>query len=489
MKIAMIASEANPFAKTGGLADVLGALSVALEHLGHEVTVILPAYRCALRGGFVLQETGRTVAVPVGDRQESGTVLRASINKNVSALLIRADRYFDREFLYGTATADYPDNAERFSFFCRAALEVLRQDEPADIIHAHDWQAALAIVFLKTQAADYPEMARVKTVFTIHNLGFQGIFPASQWKFFNLDGVFFTPTFLEFYGAINLLKGALIFADKLTTVSPTYAQEIMTPEQGFGLEGIIRQRAADLVGILNGVDYSQWNPWTDAFIKHHYGENSLTVKDDCKKSLCQSVGLRDRPATALFAMISRLTTQKGFDLVETIFDQLMERDVQFVLLGSGEPRFENFFKVAAARYPDRVAVRIGFNEPLAHQIEAGADLFLMPSRYEPCGLNQMYSLKYGTVPIVRAVGGLKDSVQDYDAASGTGTGFVFVRDDADAMLGAIDRALSVYNEKAHFTALRRRAMAMDFSWERSAQQYRDIYKDLLSQQRQLEPVK
>ena len=196
MKIAMIASEANPFAKTGGLADVLGALSVALEHLGHEVTVILPAYRCALRGGFVLQETGRTVAVPVGDRQESGTVLRASINKNVSALLIRADRYFDREFLYGTATADYPDNAERFSFFCRAALEVLRQDEPADIIHAHDWQAALAIVFLKTQAADYPEMARVKTVFTIHNLGFQGIFPASQWKFFNLDGVFFTPTFL-----------------------------------------------------------------------------------------------------------------------------------------------------------------------------------------------------------------------------------------------------------------------------------------------------
>jgi starch synthase len=196
MKIAMIASEANPFAKTGGLADVLGALSVALEHLGHEVTVILPAYRCALRGGFVLQETGRTVAVPVGDGQESGTVLRASINKNVSALLIRADRYFDREFLYGTATADYPDNAERFTFFCRAALEVLRQDEPADIIHAHDWQAALAIVFLKTQAADYPEMAGVKTVFTIHNLGFQGIFPASQWKFFNLDGAFFTPTFL-----------------------------------------------------------------------------------------------------------------------------------------------------------------------------------------------------------------------------------------------------------------------------------------------------
>jgi starch synthase len=478
MKIAMIASEASPFAKTGGLADVLGTLSVALEHLGHEVTVILPAYRGA-QSGFALQETGKTVTVPIADRQESGTVLQSMIGKNVLALLIRADRYFDREFLYGTATGDYPDNLERFTFFCRAALELLRQ-YPADIIHAHDWQAALAIVFLKTQAARYRETAGAKTVFTIHNLGFQGIFPQSEWKFFDLDRVFFTPQFLEFYDSINLMKGALVFADKLTTVSPTYAQEIMTPEQGFGLEGIIQQRAADLVGILNGVDYSQWNPWTDAFSKHHYGENSLTIKDDCKKSLCQTVGLPDRPTTPLLAMISRLTVQKGFDLVEAIFDKLIERDVQFILLGSGEPRFENFFTGAAARYRDRVAVRIGFDEALAHQIEAGADLFLMPSRYEPCGLNQMYSLKYGTPPIVRAVGGLKDSVQDYDPANDSGTGFVFASDDATAMLGAIDRALSVYGDKKNFTALRRRAMAMDFSWERSAQQYRDIYKSLLS---------
>ncbi|HET7004520.1 MAG TPA: glycogen synthase GlgA [Candidatus Binatia bacterium] len=479
MKIAMIASEANPFAKTGGLADVLGTLSVALEHLGHEVTVILPAYRCALQGGFALQETGTTVTVPVADRHESGTILRSMIGKNVSALLIRADRYFDRDFLYGTATKDYPDNAERFTFFCRAALELLRQD-PADIIHAHDWQAALAIVFLKTQAASYRETAGAKTVFTIHNLGFQGIFPQSEWKLFNLDKVFFTPQFLEFYDAINLMKGALVFADKLTTVSPTYAQEIMTPNQGFGLEGIIQQRAADLVGILNGVDYSDWNPWTDSFIKHHYGKNSLTIKDDCKKSLCEAVGLPHRPATPLLAMISRLTVQKGFDLVEAVFDNLMERDVQFILLGSGEPRFENFFNAAAARYGDRVAIRIGFDERLAHQIEAGADLFLMPSRYEPCGLNQMYSLKYGTPPIVRAVGGLKDSVQDYDPANNSGTGFVFTSDDADALLGAIDRGLLAYRDKANWTALRRRAMAMDFSWERSAQHYRDIYKSLLS---------
>ena len=478
MKIAMIASEANPFAKTGGLADVLGALSVALEHLGHEVTVILPAYRCALEGGFELEETGRTITVPLADRQESGTVLRSMIGKNVLALLIRADRYFDREFLYGTATEDYPDNAERFTFFCRAALELLRQDPP-DIVHAHDWQTALAIVFLKTQAARYRETAGAKTVFTIHNLGFQGIFPQSEWQFFNLDKVFFTPQFLEFYDAINLMKGALVFADKLTTVSPTYAQEIMTPNQGFGLQGIVQQRAADLVGILNGVDYSQWNPWTDAYIKYHYGENSLSIKDDCKKTLCQTFGLPERPTTPLLAMISRLTIQKGFDWVEEIFDELMERDLQFILLGSGEPRFERFFTGAAARYVDRVAVRIGFDEPLAHQIEAGADLFLMPSRYEPCGLNQMYSLKYGTPPIVHAIGGLKDSVQDYDPANNSGTGFAFAGDDAAAMLGAIDRGLSAYRDKTRWTALRRRAMAMDFSWERSAQQYRDIYKSLL----------
>ena len=478
MKIAMIASEANPFAKTGGLADVLGTLSVALEHLGHEVTVILPAYRSALQGGFALQETGITVTIPVADRQENGSVLKSMIGKNVAALLIRADRYFDRELLYGTATEDYPDNAERFTFFCRAALELLRRF-PVDIVHAHDWQAALAIIFLKTQPARYPEMAGAKTVFTIHNLGFQGIFPQSDWKFFNLDQFFFTPQFLEFYDAINLLKGALVFADKITTVSPTYAQEIMTTNQGFGLEGIIRQRAADLVGILNGVDYSHWNPWTDGFIKHHYGENSLAIKDDCKTSLCQTIGLPDRPATPLLAMISRLTTQKGFDLVEVVFDKLLERDVRFVLLGNGEPSFENFFRAAAARYLDRVAVRIGFDERLAHQIEAGADLFLMPSRYEPCGLNQMYSLKYGTPPIVRAVGGLKDSVQDYDPANNSGTGFVFASDDADAMLGAVDRGLSAYSDKKNWTALRRRAMAMDFSWERSAQLYRDLYRTLL----------
>ena len=479
MKIAMIASEVAPFAKTGGLADVIGTLAVALERLGHQLCVIAPAYRSALRGNFTLVETGMTLSVPVADNQEEAAVFATSIGKNVSVYLIRADQYFDREFLYGTSNGDYSDNAERFVFFSRAALELLR-NRPVDIVHCHDWQAALATVFLKTQAARYDEIAAAKTVFTVHNLGFQGVFPQSLWPILNLDPSYFTPRFLEYYANINFLKGALLFADKITSVSPSYAQEIMTPEQGFGLEGVLRERAADIVGILNGVDYHLWNPWTDPHLAHHYGENSLTVKRDCKRALQRAVGLPEKSHTPLIAMISRLTVQKGFDLIEEILDSLLERDVQIVMLGSGEPRFEDFFLAAAARYPKQVAVEIGFNEPLAHQIEAGADLFLMPSLYEPCGLNQMFSLKYGTIPVVRAVGGLKDTVQDYEAESQSGTGFVFQRYDSRALLAAIDRGLAVYRDKQAWTALRRRAMAMDFSWDRSAKLYDGLYRQLLT---------
>src|SRR5258706_390550 len=371
MKIAMIASEASPFAKTGGLADVLGTLSSALERLGHEVLLIIPAHREVLRGGFALEDTGEKLLVPVSSRQEEATVMQTKIGKFVTVLLVRADRYFDREYLYGTAAAAYADNAERFVFFSRAALEILRA-RPVDIVHAHDWQAALTIVFLKPQPALYHEIAGAKTVFTINNMGFQGIFGQSEWPLLNLESAFFTPQSLEFYGNINFLKGALIFADKLTTVSPTYAKEIMTPDQGFGLDGVLRDRAGDLLGILNGVDYT-----------------------------------------------------------------------------------------------------------LAHQIEAGADIFLMPSLYEPCGLNQLFSLKYGTPPIVHAVGGLRDSVQDYDAESGTGTGFVFTAPAPLALLDAVDRSLSVYGDNKNWTALRRRAMAMDFSWDRSAQSYSHLYQQLI----------
>ena len=369
MKIAMIASEAVPFAKTGGLADVLGTLTTALEQLGHEVTLIVPAYRCTLRSEFRVRELPLELSVAVGGRQEKATVLQTTTGKAISVYLVRADRYFDREYLYGLPAGDYPDNAERFVFFCRAALEVLRAF-PVDVVHAHDWQTALAVVFLKTQAEQYPEIAAARTLLTIHNLGFQGLFAQSDWNLLNLDPGYFTPRYLEFYGKINFLKGGLIFADKLTTVSPTYAQEIMTPEQGFGLEGVVRQRADDLVGILNGVDYDQWNPWTDPYLETHRGENNLTVKQNCKKHMQQMLGLPDSSGVPVIAMISRLASQKGFDLVESIFDLLMERELQFALLGSGDLRYAEFFRASASRYPERVAVRIGFDELMAHRIEA-----------------------------------------------------------------------------------------------------------------------
>ncbi len=477
MHIAMISSEIAPFAKTGGLADVVQTLSMALERRGHSLSLITPAHRSTLEADFSLDETGISPNVPVADRLESATVLRGTLGENISVYLIRADQYFNRESLYGSAERDYPDNAERFTFFSRVALEVLRK-QAVDIIHCHDWQAALAIVFLRAQRAYYPEIAAAKTVLTAHNLGFQGIFDEAEWASLGLDRTYFTTDYLEFYGRINLLKGGLVFADKITTVSPTYAREILSSEQGFGLEGVLQQRAQDLVGILNGVDYTLWNPETDPHIAERYGANRLAAKRACKLSLQRAVSLPARPATPLIGMISRLTSQKGLDLVQQIFDALTDLKLQMVVLGTGESRYEDFFITAAGRYHDKLAVRIGFDEVLAHRIEAGADMFLMPSRYEPCGLNQMFSLKYGTIPIVRAVGGLKDSVEDYDRDAGAGTGFVFDKYEPQALLGAIRRALDAFQEKRTWTALRRRAMSKDFSWDRSAAVYSQLYEEL-----------
>jgi starch synthase len=478
MKLAMLSSEITPLAKTGGLADVVGTLSVALERRGHELSLIMPAYRHVLNGPFALEETGMRLAVPLGTQTIEPPVLKAELGHDVSVYLVRADHYFDRDFLYGKPEFDYPDNAERFVFFSRAALEILRQ-HPVDIVHCHDWQTALGIVFLRTQGARYPEIASAKTVLTAHNLGFQGVFHESHWPLLNLDRRFFSPQYLEFYRNINFLKGGLVFADKITTVSPTYAQEIMSAEQGFGLQGILRERAADVTGILNGVDYSEWNPEIDSFIAQRYTANNLTGKRICKDKLQGSMGLPVKSAVPLLGMISRLTSQKGFDLVQKIFDQLMAREIQLVLLGSGEERYESFFVTAAARFPEKFAVRTGFDEALAHRIEAGADMFLMPSLYEPCGLNQMFSLKYGTIPIVRGIGGLKDTVVDYHVEPGRGTGFVFNEYEPQALWKTVERALAAFADKESWTALMHRAMRVDFSWDRSAQAYSRLYEQLL----------
>jgi starch synthase len=477
MRVAMISPEIGPFAKTGGLADVVGTLSNELERLGHELCLIMPAYRAVLEGSFPLEEIPRKLAVQVSETTRDASVLRTRLGQNISVYLVRADTYFDREFLYGTQNGDYPDNAERFTFFSRAALEILKI-HPVHIIHCHDWQSALVIGFLNTQASLYPELEATKTIFTVHNLGFQGLFPESEWHLLNLDKTWFTSPYLEFFGRINLVKGALVFADKITTVSPTYAREIMTAQQGFGLEGVLRKRKDDLIGILNGVDYSQWSPEVDPFSKCHYDRAHVTGKSLCKKDLQQTLRLPRKPDVPIIGMISRLTSQKGFDLVQKVLGGFIEREVQFVLLGSGEARYEEFFSRMADQYPEKIGVRLGFDEALAHQIEAGADIFLMPSLYEPCGLNQMFSLKYGTIPVVRAVGGLKDTVEDYDPLIESGTGFVFRPYDPEALRKTLDRALELFPQKRAWRALMRRAMSQDFSWKQSAAGYSNLYQRL-----------
>ena len=480
LHVVMVSPEIVPFAKTGGLADMVGSLAITLERLGQRVSLIMPAHRLALKGGVPLEETGIRFAVPVSKRHEEATLLRAKVGGDISVYLVRADHYFDRDNLYGTSEGDYSDNAERFAFFSRAALETVRKIGPAHVLHAHDWQAALAIAFLKAQPEVYPELSAVRTVLTVHNVGYQGVFPREDWPLLNLDWGFFTPRQLEYYGQINFLKGGLEWADAITTVSPTYAQEIRTAEHGFGLDGVFRDRAADLSGILNGADYEVWNPATDTAIAKAYDLADLSGKRACKAEVQRLFGLPEAPEVPLVAMITRLAAQKGVDLLAEAFDQLMRRDMQFVLLGAGDRPFEDFFRSIAGRYPGKAAARIAFDETLAHKIEAGADAFLMPSRYEPSGLNQLYSLRYGTIPIVRATGGLKDSVSDFDPEAGTGNGFVFTEYDGAALLAAVDRALDTYRQKDQWALLMENAMTADYSWDRSAAEYLRLYRRLMS---------
>ena len=395
----------------------------------------------------------------------------------IPVYLIRADRYFNRDHLYGTPDADYLDNAERFTFFTRAVLEVLRLSPP-HLLHAHDWQSALAIVFLKAQAQLYPELALTNTILTVHNLGYQGLFHQMDWHLLNLDWNLFTPRHLEFYGKINFLKGGLVLADAITTVSPTYAEEIKTPEQGFGLEGVFQERATSLVGILNGADYSVWNPEADPFVAQNYSAQDLAGKRTCKTDLQRAFGLPLDAEVPLVGMVSRLTVQKGLDLLQEALDGLLSRKLQLVLIGTGEGRYEQFFREVPPAYPGMVGVKIVFDEALAHRVIAGADMFLLPSRYEPSGLTQLYSLRYGTVPIVRATGGLKDTIEEFDPDRGTGNGLIFGPYQARDLLAAVDRAIALFRQREKWTTLMRNAMAADFSWECTARAYLDLYRNL-----------
>ena len=485
LRILFVASEVEPFAKTGGLADVVGALPKALAALGHDVRVLMPKYRGVERAAGALTPVLPRLEVPIGDRRVEGVLLGGRLGQSVPVYFLAQDQYYDRPSLYTTPEGDYRDNCERFVFFCRAALAALPGLEwTPHVIHVHDWQTGLIPVYLETLYRDDPVYRDIATVFTIHNLAYQGLFWHYDLPMTGLGWDLFTPAGVEFYGKISFMKGGLMFADLLTTVSPTYAQEIQTEAYGEGLDGVLRERSQDLVGILNGIDYELWNPAADGDLPKRYGAEDLDGKAVCKAGLRQELGLDEtRLQAPVIGMVSRLADQKGLDLAAAAVPTIAEAGGQFVLLGSGDERYEREFAALAEQHRGAVSVKLGFDATLARRIYAGADLFLMPSRYEPCGLGQLIALRYGTIPIVRRTGGLADTITEWDAGAGTGTGFVFDVETPAACRAAVARALSAYGDAALWRRLCRNAMAEDFSWEASAHKYVTCYRKAVRQAR------
>ena len=480
MHIVFAASECVPFAKTGGLADVVGALPPELVKLGHEVTVYLPLYavvRPHIRGE--LKYAVRSITVPFEYYNRFAGLVDGGKRNGVQYYFVDCPELFDRPELYGSKSGEYPDNWERFGLFCRAVLEASKQLGVPDVFHVHDWQAALIPVYLRTTFAADPMLALSGTVLTIHNAGYQGWFPPPTTQRLLFPWEIFTMDKLEHFDNFNFLKGGLVFADILTTVSRKYAEEIQTPEFGEKLDSVLRGRAADLRGILNGVDYAEWDPATDRNLAAHFTPDGLTGKAECRADLLHAFGLEHvAPTTPVIGIVSRFVTQKGFDLVEQVAPMMADRKVALVALGTGEARYEKFFRDWAFWSKANVGVQIRYDNAMAHKIEAGSDIFLMPSRYEPCGLNQIYSLKYGTVPVVRATGGLDDTIEEWDAEKRTGTGFKFEGYSAAALMAAIDRALTAYEDRAGWQQLMRNGMARNYSWEQPAREYAAVYEEV-----------
>ena len=469
----MVASEATPYAKTGGLADVVGALPRALAALGHPVAVILPRY-----AGIDLAKTRRvfdSLPLRLGGARYDTSLYAAG--EGVSYYLLDCPPLYDRAGLYGDADGDFPDNHIRFAVLARGALELARHLFRPDILHCHDWQSGLVPTYLHSTLAADPTFLGMRTLFTIHNLGYQGLFPPAALAEIGLDRSVFHMAGIEYWRKVSFIKGGLVYSDALSTVSPTYAREIQTPEYGFGLDGVLRGRSDALYGILNGVDYGEWSPEVDPFIAAHYSALDPGGKRACKLDLLAEFGLPAEAArTPLIGIVSRFTSQKGFDLIADVLDELIEEDLHLVALGTGDSEYEELFGEMAAAHPDKIAVRIGFDNRLAHKIEAGADMFLMPSRYEPCGLNQIYSLKYGTVPVVRATGGLDDTIKEE-------TGFKFREYEGEALLEAVRAACAAWRDTERWGSMMRRGMEQDFSWSASAARYSSLYQHLARQER------
>lgn len=478
MNILFAVSECVPFIKSGGLADVAGALPKELKKLNNEVRVILPNYSLIpwhLRKNAVLKTV---INVQIGWRQQYCGILETKYD-GITYYLLDNEYYFKRDSLYG-----HYDDGERFSFFSRAVLNCIPylEFEP-DVLHCHDWHTAMIPFLLKEEYQDFPMYAKIKTVFTIHNLQFQGIFPRSVMdELLGLDDKYFSIDYLEFYGNINFMKAGIVASDMITAVSPTYKEEIQYPYYGEKLDGLLRYYHDKLKGIVNGIDDVFYNPETDSSIASTYTAGSLERKQLNKAALQRQLGFEEKEHTPIIAMVTRLTKQKGIDLVRHVFHEMMQEDIQFIVVGSGDKEYEDFFHYMAYLYPDKVKVYIGFNETLAHHVYAGSDIFLMPSLFEPCGLGQLIALRYGCIPVVRETGGLNDTVQSYNEVEEQGNGFSFRNFNAHDMLYTVQRALYYYHQRDVWHKLVTRAMDQDYSWKQSAQKYQDLYEELVRQE-------
>lgn len=488
LSILFVSSEVIPFAKTGGLADVSAALPQVVRELGHDIRIIMPKYAAVSDRKFKIHDIKRLTDMPIqlGENTFLGSVKSSfltNIKTKVQVYFISNEQLYCRSDLYVDPKTKeaWPDNDDRFMFFSRGVIETLiRLGWKPDIIHLNDWQSGLIAALLKTEYADEPLFKNTKVVFTVHNAAYQGVFPKASFEKTGLPAKAFKMEGVEFHGEVNLLKAGLMYADAITTVSPTYAKEVRSSkEYGYGLEGVFKKKARKTYGILNGMDDTVWNPEVDKLIAKTYSAETLEDKQVNKKALCDHFKLPYNPKVPVIGIVSRLADQKGFDLIEEKLEDLMKMDLQLVVLGSGEKKYEDLFTKAAKKYKKKIGAHIGFDEGLAHLIEAGADMFLMPSKYEPCGLNQMYSLRYGTLPIVRSTGGLADTVEDLNAKPKSGTGFVFEKYQAKQMLDAVKRAVSAFADEKVWTPAVKRAMSKDNSWGASAEKYIELYKNLL----------
>ena len=479
MHIVFAASECSPWAKSGGMADVVSALPRALAKLGHRVSVFLPYYRQVAKAVPKPKVVVQSVTIPFPSYNRFVRILDGGIAGEVQTYFVDCAEFFDREEFYGTPSGDYPDNAERFGLLCRAVIEASKILGIPDVFHVHDWEASMIPIMLGSIYYFDPVLRHVPTVQTIHNAGFQGWFPPQVIEKLLLPWDLYTVEKLEHFEKVDFLKGGVVYADAITTVSRKYAEELQTTEFGNGLDGVFRKRSGDLLGITNGIDSEEWNPATDSHIAAHYTAQNLAGKKECRRDLLHAYGFENvSDDTAVIGVVSRFATQKGSDFIVEIMDRLANEDMVLVILGSGEEYYERLLVEMAQRHPAKVRVQVKFDNVMAHKIEAGADIFLMPSRYEPGGLNQLYSLKYGTIPVVRATGGLDDTIDEQP--NGKGNGFKFWGYSADAFLEAVQRALGTFRNKEQWTAMVRRGMAQDFSWDKPAAEYVRVYERVIT---------